>query len=332
MSASGSSKTAPAAALVIIIIIAALCFQAPVRAQSLAAKAFYQPEELFEFKDETAPQSQAASAAGVCFAVSPGDDICVYSNSSGILYLMDLKGSVLKKLDFRDYDLSGRPLEVCSICVSEKGAVYLLDRKNSKIITVTKDFKISGFYSKNNIFAEDYILPPAEIYLDASGALMVYQQAADATFFFSPGELSLVKKSAFRAAASTFARPSKEFYSVNKAGSTLEITLCGPQGAESFKNIRCGGFADGIFMAEKSYDGSLFIGARILNNDRYEFRIIQIDEKAAVKSDAPVKNIGHALNSAALTSTGRILALLPGAKNGEGLFVNELKKIKPAEE
>ncbi|HOT75547.1 MAG TPA: hypothetical protein PK467_07170 [Candidatus Wallbacteria bacterium] len=331
MTVSESRKSMPAAALAIIILIA-LYFPGAARAQAFSGKQFYQPEELFEFKDETAPEAQKARASDVCFAVSPGDNICVYSNSSGSLFLMDLKGAVLKKLDFRDYDYSGKPPAISSVCVSEKGTAYLFDRENSKIITVTKDFKIAEFYSKSNIFAEDYILPPAEIYFDASGALLVYQRCADATSFFSPGELSLLKTCASRAASSLFARPSAEFYAVKTAGSTLEVNICGPAGVKNFRRIGCEGLADGIFMAEKSYDGSLFIGARILNNDRYEFRLIQLDEKASVKSDAPIKTRGFALNAAAMTSTGRILALLPGEKSGGGVFLNELKKVKPPEE
>lgn len=267
-----------------------------------------------------------------CFAVTPEDNICLYSNALNRLYLFDPRGVLIKKIDFRDYNYSGEPLAISDIAASPKGGFYLLESRRAKIISVSKDLKINDFREDGDAFAPGFLFMPAEARCDGNGNLIVYETAAKTSRLFSAAGLS--PAASFKTRVVPAGTPSAGFsyYGVTFKGATLEITVNSSAGLKPFAAFRCEGHIDGVFMAETTPSGAFTAGVRTIDNDRFGFHIIEFGDNAAVKSSAPVKLSGRAVRKAVRDSAGKILTLIAREDDPGRYVLAELRKKKPAEE
>lgn len=318
---------------IIIILAAALLFSGacvPARAQEvkeIERRPFYAPHEVF------APDAGDGNIGlDSCFALTSEDDICIYSNALNRLYLFDPRGALIKKTDFRDYNYSGEPLEIIDIAASPKGGFYLLESRRSKIISVSKDLKIKDFRVEDEVFAPGFLFMPSEARCDAGGNLIVYEAPAKTSRLFSSGGLAPAASFKTRVAPAGKAASGFSYYGVAFDGATLEITMNSPEGTKPFCSRRYDGYIDGVFMAETSPAGGVVTGVRTINNDRFEFHILELGENAAVRSAAPVKLSGPALRKAALDSAGKIFTLTAREGHPGRAALAELRKKKPADE
>jgi hypothetical protein len=315
------------------MLAAALVFFAalvPARAQEvkeITRRPFYAPYEVF------APDAGDGNiGCDSCFAITPEDNFCLYSNALNRLYLFDPRGALIKKLDFRDYNYSGEPLAISDIAASPKGGFYLLESGRSKIISVSKDLKITDFRVENEVFAPGFLFRPAEARCDGNGNLIVYEVQANISRLFSAADLAPASSFKSRVVPAGTSAAGFSYYGVAFAGSTLEITFNSLEGSKPFKSHRYDGYVDAVFMAERPPSGGVVTGVRIVNNDRYEFHILELGENAAVKSGAPVKLSGSAVRKASMNSAGKIFTLLARDGSPERPAMAELKKKKSADE
>jgi len=290
-----------------------------------AAAAFYSPSEICELSD---PAAAGGIGNNAVFAAAPGGNICLYSNSANCLYLFDIKGVILQKLDFTALNYSGRPFIAGDVCAGKKGDIYLFEAGSSKIVSVSKDFKINNFIVKSDIFAADYICGPVDLFCDDNGSLLVYSRRQKATVFFPGASASsaAVFKGLVIAAGKVSAADLN--FNIKLEGPTVEVTLNSAFEQKIFKTIRCSGFADGVFMAERNGSGGLLLGIRIINNDRYEYHISEIDSDSKILSDSRVEIQGGPLIKVVPGANGRLLALRRGEKNPARIYLAELKKMK----
>jgi hypothetical protein len=318
--------------IVIILAAALACLGARVSASAqqvreINRRPFYVPHEVF------VPDAGDGNVGrDSCFAVTPEDNICLYSNALNRLYLFDPLGVLIKKIDFRDYNYSGEPLAISDIAASPKGGFYLLESRRAKIISVSKDMKITDFRVESEVFAPGFLFMPAEARCDGNGNLIVYEAAAKTSRLFSAAGLSPAASFKTRVVPAGTSAAGFSYYGVTFEGSTLEITVNSTAGLKPFGTFGYDGYIDGIFMAETTPSGGVAAGVRTINNDRYEFHILELGEDAAVKSSAPVKLSGPAVGKAAVDSAGKILTLI--AREGEPgrCVLAELRKKKPAED
>lgn len=318
---------------ILIILAAAFLFSAaslPARAQEvreISSRPFYAPHEVF-----SPDAGDGNIGCDSCFAVTPEDNICLYSNALNRLYLFDPRGALIKKTDFRDYNYSGEPLAISDIAASPKGGFYLLESRRSKIISVSKDLKINDFRVANDVFSPGFLFMPAEARCDGNGNLIVYEAPAKISRLFSAGELAPIASFKTRVAPAGTSAAGFSYHGVAFEGSTLEITMNSPEGAKPFAARRYDGYIDGIFMAEATPSGGLVTGVRTIDNDRYEFHILELGDNAAVKTSAPVKLSGPPVRKAALNSAGKILTLLAREGYPERPALVELRKKNQPEE
>ena len=318
---------------IIIILAASLAFlgaRVSARAQEVREinrRPFYVPHEVF------APDAGDGDIGrDSCFAVTPEDNICLYSNALNRLYLFDPRGALIKKNDFRDYNYSGEPLAISDIAASPKGGFYLLESRRAKIIFVSIDLKITDFRVESEVFAPGFLFLPAEARCDGNGNLIVYEAPAKTSRLFSGAGLSPAASFKTRVVPAETSAAGFSYYSVTFEGSTLEITVNSPEGSRLFGVQRYAGYIDGVFMAEATPSGGFTAGIRTITNDRYEFHILELGENAAVKSSAPVKLSGCSVGKAARDSAGKILTLLARENEPGRPVIAELRKKKPAED
>ncbi len=290
-----------------------------------AAVEFYEPVEICELSDSDAAVQIGGDAV---FAASPGGGVCLYSNSANCLYLFDMKGVMLQKLDFNGLNYSGRPFIACDICVTKKGGVYLLEAGSSKIVSVSKEFKINNFIVKNDIFAADYIGGPSDLFCDDNGSLLVYSRLCGETIFWAGAQASsaAVFKGLVVAAGKQGAADMN--FNIKLEGGTVEVSLNSGGEKKVFKTIKYPGYADGVFMAEKNGAGGLWLGVRVINNDRYEYHISEIGGDSKTLSSGKVEIDDRPVIEVVLSSNGRLLTLSGGGKKSSKIYLGELKKKK----
>jgi len=293
--------------------------------QRAAAVEFYSPVEICELSD---PRAAGGIGDGAVFAPEPGGGVCLYSNSSNCLYLFDMKGVILQKLDFNELNYSGRPFIAGDICVSKKGDVYLFEAGSSKIVSVTKEFKINNFIVKSDIFAADYMCGPADLFCDDNGSLLVYSRPRGDTIFFPGASASSAAVFKGLVVASGKEGAANINFNIKLEGPTVEVTLNSADENKVFKTIKYPGYADGVFMAEKNGGGGLWLGVRVINNDRYEYHISEFGSDSKTLSAGKVEIYGGPVTKVALSSNGRLLTLRAGEKNPSKIYLDELKKMK----
>ena len=293
--------------------------------QRAAAVEFYSPVEICELSD---PRAAGGIGDDAVFAAEPGGGICLYSNSLNCLYLFDMKGVILQKLDFNELNYSGRSFTAGDICVTKKGGVYLFEAGSSKIASVTKEFKINNFIVKSDIFAADYMCGPSDLFCDDNGSLLVYSRLCGDTIFF-PGasESSAAVFKGLVVAAGKQGASALNF-NIKLEGPTVEVTLNSADEKKVFKTIKYPGYADGVFMAEKNGGGGLWLGVRVINNDRYEYHISEFGSDSKTLSAGKVELHGGPFIKVVLSSNGRLLTLRCGEKNPSKIYLSELKKMK----
>jgi hypothetical protein len=290
-----------------------------------AVSSFYSPSEICELSD---PGAAGGIGNDAVFAAAPGGGVYLYSNSANCLYLFDIKGVILQKLDFNALNYSGRPFIAGDICASKKGGIYLFEAGSSKIVSVSKEFKINNFIVKSDIFAADYICGPADLFCDDNGSLLAYSRRQGATVFFPGASASSTAVFKGLVIAAGKAGAADLNFNIKLEGPTVEVTLNSAFEQKVFKTIRYPGFADGVFMAEKNGAGGLWLGIRVINNDRYEYHISEYGSDSKTVSEGKVEIQGGPVTKAVSGSDGRLLTLRHGEKNSAEIYLAELKKMK----
>ena len=190
------------------------------------------------FKLPNRPKNDGATGA-FCFACSPAlaGRYYYYDASTFTLFSLNSKGEIEKKIKIRDIASLSEAPQIVDIAVSMSNNIYLLDACNSKIITITSDFKFGKFFLKNDPFEDSYFHAPGFLSCDSDENIRYCDPATNSTLVFSKNDFSLT--GSFRYPAFSQSNRYDGGFAINAsaAGATLEIFCREADGADAMKKL-----------------------------------------------------------------------------------------------